>query len=59
MDFMLYAIDPIVNQAAKWHHMLGGNSNVPLTVRAIINRGGEQEDSIAKHFIVGLLTFLA
>jgi len=42
MDFMLYAMDSIINQAAKWHHMLGGNSGVPLTVRAIINRGGEQ-----------------
>jgi pyruvate/2-oxoglutarate/acetoin dehydrogenase E1 component len=42
MDFMLYAIDPIVNQAAKWNHMFNGKSNAPLTVRAIINRGGEQ-----------------
>lgn len=42
MDFMLYAIDPIVNQAAKWSHMLGGQSNPGLTIRSIINRGGEQ-----------------
>jgi pyruvate dehydrogenase E1 component beta subunit len=42
MDFMLYATDSIVNQAAKWRHMLGGTNHVPLTVRAIINRGGEQ-----------------
>ena len=42
MDFMLYAIDPIVNQAAKWSHMLGGQSNPELTIRSIINRGGEQ-----------------
>ena len=41
MDFMLYAFDSIVNQAAKWRHMTAGNS-CPLTVRSIINRGGEQ-----------------
>ena len=42
MDFMLYGIDPIVNQAAKWSHMFGGQANAPITIRAIINRGGEQ-----------------
>ncbi len=42
MDFMLYAIDPIVNQAAKWSHMLGRQSNPGVTIRSIINRGGEQ-----------------
>jgi len=42
MDFMLYAVDPIVNQAAKWSHMMGGQDNPSLTIRAIINRGGEQ-----------------
>lgn len=42
MDFMLYAIDPIVNQAAKWSHMFGGQANPCVTIRAIINRGGEQ-----------------
>jgi len=42
IDFMLYAMDPVVNQAAKWSHMTGGLSNPGLTVRCIINRGGEQ-----------------
>ena len=42
MDFMLYAIDPIVNQAAKWAHMTGGQARAGVTIRAIINRGGEQ-----------------
>ena len=42
MDFMLYAIDPIVNTAAKWHSMTGGQSSPGVTIRAIINRGGEQ-----------------
>ena len=42
MDFMLYAMDPIVNQAAKWSHMFGGQASPGLTIRAIINRGGEQ-----------------
>ncbi len=42
MDFMLYAMDAIVNQAAKWSHMLGGQASPSLTIRGIINRGGEQ-----------------
>lgn len=42
MDFMLYAMDAVVNQAAKWSHMVGGQASPSLTVRAIINRGGEQ-----------------
>jgi pyruvate/2-oxoglutarate/acetoin dehydrogenase E1 component len=42
MDFMLYAMDAIVNQAAKWAHMVGGQAHAAVTIRAIINRGGEQ-----------------
>ena len=42
MDFMLYAMDPIVNQASKWSHMLGGQAHPGVTIRSIINRGGEQ-----------------
>ena len=42
MDFMLYAMDAIVNQAAKWSHMTGGQAHPAVTIRAIINRGGEQ-----------------
>ena len=42
MDFMLYAMDAIVNQASKWSHMLGGQAHPGLTIRSIINRGGEQ-----------------
>ena len=42
MDFMVLAADQVINQAAKWRHMLGGQVSPALTVRAIINRGGEQ-----------------
>ena len=42
IDFMLYAMDALVNQAAKWSHMVGGQAHAGVTVRAIINRGGEQ-----------------
>jgi pyruvate/2-oxoglutarate/acetoin dehydrogenase E1 component len=42
MDFMLYAMDAVVNQAAKWSHMVGGQAAPGLTIRSIINRGGEQ-----------------
>ena len=42
MDFMLYAMDSIVNEAAKWSSMMGGQTTAGVTIRAIINRGGEQ-----------------
>ena len=42
MDFMLLAVDPIVNQAANWSYMFAGKVKVPLVIRAVINRGGEQ-----------------
>ncbi len=42
IDFMLLAVDQIVTQAAKWRHMFGGKSSAPVTIRGMINRGGEQ-----------------
>lgn len=42
MDFMLLAVDPIVNQAANWSYLFQGQIGVPLVIRAVINRGGEQ-----------------
>lgn len=42
LDFMLYAMDAIVNHAAKWSHMFGGQASPGVTIRGIINRGGEQ-----------------
>tara|TARA_R110000868_G_scaffold4155_20_gene25455 strand:+ start:15933 stop:16937 length:1005 start_codon:yes stop_codon:yes gene_type:complete len=42
MDFMLLATDQIVNQASKWAHMLGGQTSPAVTIRGIVNRGGEQ-----------------
>lgn len=42
MDFMMYALDPIINQAANWYYMNGGKLSVPVVFWGIINRGGEQ-----------------
>jgi len=42
MDFMFYAFDPIINQAANWRYMSGGRVGAPVVVWGIINRGGEQ-----------------
>ena len=42
MDFMLYAMDAIVNEAAKWSSMMAGQAHAGVTIRSIINRGGEQ-----------------
>ncbi len=42
VDFMLYGLDPIINEAANWSYMCGGRSSVPIVIWAIVNRGGEQ-----------------
>lgn len=42
VDFMLLAVDQIVTQAAKWRSMFGGQVSAPITIRGIINRGGQQ-----------------
>src|SRR5260370_24725875 len=42
MDFMLLAFDPIVNQAANWSYLFQGRIAMPLVIRAVINRKGEQ-----------------
>jgi len=42
MDFMMYAMGPIINEAANWHYMNGGRSSAPVVIWGIINRGGEQ-----------------
>jgi pyruvate/2-oxoglutarate/acetoin dehydrogenase E1 component len=53
MDFMLYAFDPIVNEAANWSYMNGGAVPAPLVFWGIINRLGEQaaQHSQALHSI--------
>ena len=42
IDFMLYAMDAVVHQAAKWSHMIGGQAHPSVVIRGIVNRGGEQ-----------------
>lgn len=42
VDFMVLAVDQIVNEAANWSYMFGGRAHVPVVIRPIINRGGEQ-----------------
>jgi len=42
LDFFLLALDQLVNNAAKWHYMFGGQSSVPITIRLILGRGWGQ-----------------
>jgi pyruvate dehydrogenase E1 component beta subunit len=38
-DFLLLAMDQLVNHAAKWHYMFGGAVCVPLVIWTCIGRG--------------------
>jgi pyruvate/2-oxoglutarate/acetoin dehydrogenase E1 component len=43
LDFFLLALDQLVNNAAKWRYMFGGQAgHVPLTIRLILGRGWGQ-----------------
>ncbi|MFH2060677.1 MAG: transketolase C-terminal domain-containing protein [Pseudomonadota bacterium] len=42
LDFLFVAMDQIVNNAAKWFYMYGGQKSVPITIRACIGRGWGQ-----------------
>ncbi len=42
LDFFLLAMDQIVNSAAKWHFMFGGQVSIPITIRLILGRGWGQ-----------------
>ena len=42
LDFILLAMDQIVNNAAKWRFMFGGKNSIPITIRLIIGKGWGQ-----------------
>lgn len=42
MDFALLAAEQMVNQAANWHYMFGGQHSIPLVIRLMIGRGWGQ-----------------
>ncbi|MCW7462995.1 alpha-ketoacid dehydrogenase subunit beta [Leptospira limi] len=42
LDFFLYALDQVVNSAAKWYFMFGLKKSAPITIRLIIGHGWGQ-----------------
>lgn len=42
LDFFLLAMDQLINNAAKWHYMFGGQNSVPIVIRLILGRGWGQ-----------------
>jgi len=42
IDFFLLAMDQLVNSAAKWRYMFGGQNSVPMTTRLIVGHGWGQ-----------------
>ena len=56
-DFIIIALDQLLNHAAKWFYMSNGQVPVPIVIRAITGRGW---GSAAQHSqnIHGLLTYM-
>lgn len=42
MDFMYLTLDQVINHCASWNYMFNGKVHVPIVIRGIVNRGGEQ-----------------
>jgi len=42
VDFMMYAMDSIVNWLALWHFKSNGHSTAPVVIRAIVGKGWGQ-----------------
>ena len=42
VDFLMLAMDQIINHAAKWKYMYGGAMNAPIVIMAIIGKGWGQ-----------------
>lgn len=42
LEFAILALDQLVNQAAKWHYMFGGQASVPMVIRMVVGRGWGQ-----------------
>ncbi|MBT3250942.1 MAG: alpha-ketoacid dehydrogenase subunit beta [Candidatus Marinimicrobia bacterium] len=42
LDFSLLSLDQIINNAAKFHYMFGGQHKIPITIRMIVGRGWGQ-----------------
>jgi pyruvate dehydrogenase E1 component beta subunit len=39
IDFVLLTMDQLINHAAKWKPMFGGQQSVPMVIRAVVGRG--------------------
>ncbi|OGQ35667.1 MAG: acetoin dehydrogenase [Deltaproteobacteria bacterium RIFCSPHIGHO2_12_FULL_43_9] len=54
-DFLYLALDQILNLAAKWRYMFGGQMNVPIVIRAVIGRswgqGAQHSQSLQSFFM--------
>ncbi len=49
IDFSLLSLDQIINNAAKWHYMFGGQQSVPLVIRMIVGHGWGQGAQHSQH----------
>lgn len=54
-DFLYLAMDQIMNMAAKWRYMFGGQMNVPMVIRCVIGRswgqGAQHSQSLQSLFM--------
>lgn len=50
MDFFLLAMDQLINNAAKWKYMFGGQQKAPIVIRLIVGRGWGQGPTHSQNF---------
>ena len=50
IDFFLLAMDQLINNAAKWKYMFGGQQTTPVVIRLIVGRGWGQGPTHSQNF---------
>ena len=49
-EFLLLAMDQIINHAAKWRYMFAGRMSVPIVIRCLVGRGWGQAAQHSQSF---------
>ena len=49
-DFLLLAMDQLVNNAAKWYYMFGSRQSVPIVIRVVVGKGWGQGPTHSQSF---------
>ena len=59
IDFMMYAMDAIVNWMSLWRFKSSSDTSLSITIRAIVGKGGDRVHNIQNQCTLGLQIYQA